>query len=128
MHLRKAKSLGLALALMVTGVSFSETLAMWVSLFVGINFVGIARTSDIPTNLPTTIRGYQQTRLDLFGRRTHKKTRCYAGLWTALDVAELLFGARSRNRTGMVVLANRRILSPLRLPISPFGQSVDDSV
>jgi hypothetical protein len=59
--------------------------------------------------------------------RSSKKTRNYAGFLNFLLMLELLSGARSRNRTGMVVLANRRILSPLRLPISPFGQAADNT-
>ena len=40
------------------------------------------------------------------------------------NAANLVVGARNRNRTGTLVLPKRRILSPLCLPISPPGQAV----
>jgi hypothetical protein len=49
----KGAAPGLALALIVTGVNFSETFAI-----VGTQFVGIGEIVAIPTKLPTSLPGY----------------------------------------------------------------------
>jgi hypothetical protein len=43
------------------------------------------------------------------------------------DALQALCGARDRNRTGTPLFSKRRILSPLRLPISPlWHESFED--
>ena len=62
-------------------------------------FVGVARAAIYQRIYPQIPPDVIKPACTLLDTKPIKKTRCYAGLWTLLDLLERLFGAQKRTRT-----------------------------